>query len=113
MFGYLWLSAFFALGDRQRCGCASAGNLMEVLLAVDLLLRLVQKLQHFPDDGLQRAAQVFPAVRLSQRGHVNECGAAMAEVQRCVVGEVTQIPAKDQSTYSESPSTHHQVPQLN
>lgn len=69
---------------------------MEVLWAPDLLLRLVQKLQHFPDDGLQRAAQVFPTVRLSQRGHMYKCRAAMAEVQRCVVGEVTQIPAKDQ-----------------
>lgn len=69
---------------------------MEVLCAMDLFLRLVQKLQHFRNDGLQRAAQVFPTVRLSQRGHMNECRAAVAEVQRCVVGEVTQIPAKDQ-----------------
>lgn len=73
---------------------------MEVLWTVDLLLRLVQKLQHFPDNGLQRAAQVFPTVRLSQRGHMNKCRAAMAEVQRCVVGEVTQIPAKDQNAHT-------------
>lgn len=67
-------------------------DLMEVLLAVDLLLCLVQKVQHLPDDGLQRSAQIFPAVRLSQRGHVNERRATMAKVQRCVVGEITQIP---------------------
>lgn len=75
---------------------------MEVLWTVDLLLRLVQKLQHFPDNGLQRTAQVFPTVRLPQRGHMNKCRAAMAEVQRCVVGEVTQIPAKDQSAHTPS-----------
>lgn len=66
---------------------------MEVMLAVDLLLRLVQKLQHLPDDSLQRSAKVFTAVRLSQGGHMDECRAAVAKVQRCVVGEVTQIPS--------------------
>lgn len=71
---------------------------MEVLLTVDLLLRLVQKLQHLPDDSLQRSAQVFTAVRLSQGGHMDECRAAVAKVQRCVVGEVTQIPATDDNT---------------
>lgn len=80
---------------------------MEVLLAVDLLLRLVQKLQHLPDDSLQRSAKVFPAVRLSQGGHVDECRAAVAKVQRCVVGEVTQIPATDENTaYSDLTQTH-------
>lgn len=66
---------------------------MEVLLALDLLLGLVQELQHLPDDGLQCTAQVFPAVRLSKRRHVNEGRAAMAQVQRRVVGEIAEIPA--------------------
>lgn len=68
---------------------ASGGHLVEVLLAVDFLFSLVQKLQHLLDDGLQRTAQVFPAVRLSKWRHVNEGRAAMAQVQRCVVGEIT------------------------
>lgn len=67
---------------------------MDVLLAVDLVLRLVQELQHLPDDGLQRAAQLLPAVRLSQRRHVDEGGAAAAQVQRRVVGEVAEVPEK-------------------
>lgn len=70
---------------------------MEVLLAVDLLLFLVQELQHLVDDGLQRAAQVLPAVRLPERRHVDEGGAAAAQVQRRVVGEVTQVPAGEGS----------------
>lgn len=71
---------------------------MEVLLAVDLLLGLVQKLQHLPDDGLQRTAQVFPAVRLSERRHMNEGRATVAQVQRRVVGEITEIPVRKEST---------------
>lgn len=70
--------------------------LVDVLLAVDLLLRLVQQLQHSTDDGLQRTAQVFPAVRLSKGRHVNKGGAAVAQVQGCVVGKITEIPMKAQ-----------------
>lgn len=89
----MWLSAIsLALGEEWRGCLAPERDLMEVLLAVDLLLCLVQKVQHLPDDGLQRSAQVFPAVRLSQRGHVNERRATVAKVQRCVVGEIAQIP---------------------
>lgn len=73
---------------------------MEVLLAVDLLLGLVQELQHLPDDGLQRTAQVFPAVRLSERRHMNEGRATMAQVQRRVVGEITEVPVKEESMAS-------------
>lgn len=68
--------------------------LVDVLLAVDLLLCLVQQLQHSTDDGLQRTSQVFPAVRLSKRRHVNKGGATVAQVQGCVVGKITQIPIK-------------------
>lgn len=71
---------------------------MEVLLAVDLLLCLVQKPQHLPDDGLQRTAQVFSAVRLSKRRHMNEGRATTAQVQGRVVGEITEIPVRDEST---------------
>lgn len=74
---------------------------MEVLLlAVDFLFGLVYKLQHLLDDGLQRPAQVFPAVRLSQRRHMNEGRATMAQVQRRVVGEITQIPVEGERTAS-------------
>lgn len=73
---------------------------MEVLLTVDLLLGLVQKLQHLPDDGLQRTAQVFPAVRLSKRRHMNEGRATMAQVQRRVVGEITEVPDREEGTAS-------------
>lgn len=69
---------------------------MDVLLAVDFLFSLVQELQHLPDDGLQRTAQFFPAVRLSERRHVNEGSATTAQVQRCIVGEITEVPAKDE-----------------
>lgn len=99
MFGYLWLSAIsLALGEGWRGCLASGGDSVEVLLAVDLLLCLVQKLQHLPDDGLQRTAQVFPAIRLSKRRHVNEGRATMAQVQGCVVGEITEIPVREKST---------------
>lgn len=73
---------------------------MEVLLAVDLLLSLVQELQHLLDDGLQRTAQVFPAVRLSERRHVDKGRAAVTHVQRCVIGEITEIPVKEERTAS-------------
>lgn len=69
---------------------------MEVLLAVDLLLGLAQKVQHLLDDGLQRTTQVFPAVRLSNRRHMDEGGAAVAHVQRCVVCEVAEIPVREE-----------------
>lgn len=89
----MWLSAIsLALGEEWRGCLAPEHDLMEVLLAVDLFLCLVQKVEHLPDDSLQRSAQVFPTVRLSQRGHVNERRATMAKVQRCVVGEIAQIP---------------------
>ncbi len=83
-----------------EAGLASGGHLVEVLLAVDLLLGLVQKLQHLPDDGLQRAAQVFPAVRLSERRHMNEGRAAVAQVQRRVVGEITEVPVREEGAAS-------------
>lgn len=73
---------------------------MEVLLAVDLLLGLVQKLQHLPDDGLQRTAQVFPAVRLSKRRHMYEGRATMAQVQRRVVSEITEVPDREECAAS-------------
>lgn len=79
---------------------------VDVLLAVDLLLRLVQQLQHFTDNGLQRTSQVFPAVRLSERRHVNEGGAAAAQVQGRVVGEVTEIPRKGSHTTVTRPTKH-------
>lgn len=82
---------------------------VDVLLAVDLLLRLVQQLQHFPDDGLQRAAQVFPAVRLSKRRHVNEGRAAVAQVQGRVVGEITEIPVEEQQ-FTTPPKTDAVLP---
>lgn len=79
---------------------------VDVLLAVDLLLRLVQQLQHFTDNGLQRTSQVFLAVRLSERRHVNEGGAAAAQVQGRVVGEVTEIPRKGSHTTVTRPTKH-------
>lgn len=69
---------------------------MEVLLAVDLLFSLVQKLQHLLNNGLKRTAQVFPAVRLSKRRHVNEGRAAVAQVQRRVVSEIAEIPVREE-----------------
>ncbi|TNN42706.1 hypothetical protein EYF80_047099 [Liparis tanakae] len=41
--------------------------------------RNANELQHLVDDGLQRAAQVLPAVRLPERRHVDEGGAAAAQ----------------------------------
>ena len=99
-FGYLWLSAISLGGEGWRGWLASGGHLVEVLLAVDLLLGLVQKLQHLPDDGLQRTAQVFTAVRLSERRHMNKGGATVAQVQRRVVGEITEIPVRGDGTAS-------------
>lgn len=70
---------------------------MEVLLAVYLFLGLGQKLQHLLDDGLQCTTQVFPAVRLSKRRHVDEGRATTAQVQRRVVGEITEISVREES----------------
>lgn len=85
---------------------------VDVLLAVDLLLRLVQQLQHFTDNGLQRTSQVFPAVRLSKRRHVNEGGATAAQVQGCVVGEITEVPmegAHSHTTVTRPTKHRHQL----
>lgn len=70
-------------------------DLVDVLLAVDLIFCLFQKLQHLPDDGLQCTAQVFSAVRLSKRRHMDKGRATVAEVQGCVVGEITEIPVRE------------------
>lgn len=83
---------------------------MDVLLAVDLLLCLVQQLQHSTDDGLQRTSQVFPAVRLSERRHVNKGGAPVAQVQGCVVGKITEIPIKVQHSNNSSLPQQTQTP---
>lgn len=69
---------------------------MEMLLAVDLILSLVEKLQNFLDNGLERTTQVFPAVRLSERRHVDKGGAAAAQVQRGVVGEITEVSVSEE-----------------
>lgn len=74
------------------------GHLVEVLLAVNLPLSLVHKLQHLLDDGLQCTTQVFFTVRLSKRRHMNKGRAAVAQVQRGVVGKITEIPVKEGST---------------
>lgn len=81
--------------------------LVDVLLAVDLFRCLVQQLQHSTDDGLQRTSQVFPAIRLSKGRHVNKGGAAVAQVQGCVVGKITEIPMKAQHSL---PLQHTQTP---
>lgn len=47
---------FLLCVEGWRGWLASGGHLVEVLLAVDLLLSLVQKLQHFLDDSLKRTA---------------------------------------------------------
>lgn len=73
-------------------------DLVDVLLAVDLILCLFQKLQHLLDDGLQCTAQVFSAVRLSERRHMNKGRATVAKVQGRVVGEITEIPVRKSST---------------
>lgn len=85
-----------SLGKTRETGRHLRTALVDVLLAVDLLLCLVQQLKHPTDDGLQCTSQVFPAVRLSERRHVNKGGAPMAHVQGCVVGKVTEIPIQAQ-----------------
>lgn len=81
--------------------------LVDVLLAVDLFRRLVQQLQHSTDDGLQRTSQVFPAIRLSKGRHVNKGGAAVAQVQGCVVSKITEIPMKASNTVYRSSTRRH------
>lgn len=53
-----------------------------------------QQLQHLQHSGLQGSAQVAAAVWSAERRHVDEGGAAFAQVQRGVVGVVAQIPAR-------------------
>ena len=60
-------------------------------MTADLLLLLVLALQHLPDDSLQGPAQVRPTVGLPDGRDVYEGGAPLAQVQRRVVGEVTEI----------------------
>ena len=79
----------------ERGWLASGGHLVEVLLAVELLLSLVKRLQNLLDDGLQCTTQVFTTVRLSKRRHVDESRAAVTQVQRRVVGEVTEISVRE------------------
>ena len=110
MFGYLWLSAisFLCQGFNRLHRCKAQFILCRTmthklrkgrpllslvdLLAADLVLGLVQKVQHLLDNGLQGAAQVLPAVRLPNGRHVDKGGAPVAQVQRGVVGEVAQVP---------------------
>ena len=61
-------------------------------MTADLLLLLVLGLQHLPDDSLQGPAQVWPAVGLPNGRDVHKGGAPLAQVQRRVVGKVTEIP---------------------
>ena len=61
-------------------------------MTADLLFLLVLGLQHLPDDGLQGPAQVQPAVGLPDWRDVHKGGAPLAQVQRRVVGKVTEIP---------------------
>lgn len=72
----------------------AAGGWVSVL-AVDLVLGLLQQVQHLVDDGLQGAAQGLGAVRLAKRRHVHEGRAAPAQIQRGVVGVVTQVTARE------------------
>lgn len=72
-------------------------------------LGLLQQLQHFLDDGLQRPAQLIGIVGFAQRRHVYEGRSALALVQRCIVREVAKVP--DGVVGRESgPSRGHQKP---
>lgn len=52
-----------------------------------------QQPEHLQHGGLQSSAKLLAAVGLPEGGHVDEGGAALPQVQRGVVGVVTQIPA--------------------
>lgn len=71
----------------------STGHLVH-MLAVVLLFRLVQQIQHLLYDGSQGTAQVLPTVGLPYGGHVNERRPPMAQVQRGVVGKVTKVSVR-------------------
>lgn len=63
-------------------------------LAVDLLFGLVEHVQHLLYDGLEGPTQVHSTIRLLYGRHVDECGVPMAQVQRGVVGEVTEVSVR-------------------
>lgn len=69
----------------------------------ELLLSLisVQQCQHFLYDCLKASAQVLAAVGFSKWRDMNESRVALAQVQRRVVGVITQVSDKDQSTDDE------------
>lgn len=72
------------------------GVLRVSMLTVDLLFSLHQQLKHFLYHGLQSTAQCLRAVRFVEGGHMHKGRASPAQVQRGVVGVVTQVPGKVQ-----------------
>lgn len=70
------------------------------VLAKLIFRTMLQQVQHLEDHGLESLSQLFCTVGLPQGGNVHERRSALAQVQRCVVGIVTQVSNESQNTAS-------------
>lgn len=60
---------------------------------------MFQQVQHLGDQSTECLRQLFPTVGLPQGRYVHERRSALAQVQRCVVGVVTQVSNESQNTH--------------
>lgn len=63
-------------------------------IAVLMFWITFQQFKHLHYGGLKSFTQVLAAVGFSKRRHMDEGGVTLAQVQRGVVGVVTQVPAR-------------------
>lgn len=56
----------------------------------------LQEVQHLLQNGLKSSTQVLAAVGFSQWRHMDEGRAALSQVQRRVVGVITQVSGRGQ-----------------
>lgn len=68
------------------------------VLAKLLFHIILQQVQHLQDHSSECLCQLFFTIGLPQGGHVHKRRSAFAQVQRCVVGVVTQVSNESQNT---------------
>lgn len=69
------------------------------VLAKLLFRTMLQQVQHLQDHSSECLRQLFRTVGPTQRGYVHERWSALAQVQRRVVGVVTQVSNESQNTH--------------
>lgn len=73
--------------------------LMLVIAVLFVFWITFQQFKHLQYGGPKSFTQVLAAVGFSKRRHMDEGGVTLAQVQRGVVGVVTQVPARGAKGY--------------